>query len=109
MKKNAFTLIETIGVIIVVALVATVTIPIIFNTSDRNRVSEQELADVKAILDYYFEAHPDKKEELKATGTLSIQREELIGEGFIHEITTVDDVVVTINEDGSYKVTAGFK
>ena len=40
MKKSGFTLIETIGVIIVIALVATVTIPIIINSNDRDRVQE---------------------------------------------------------------------
>ncbi len=107
MKKNAFTLIETIGVIIVIALVATVTIPIIINSNDRDRVAEQEKADIKASLDYYFDAHPDKKSELRENGEIIIQASDLINEGYIREITKFKNIKVTYNEDGTYNVSAG--
>ncbi len=107
MKKNAFTLIETIGVIIVIALVATVTIPIIINSNDRDRIVEQEKADIKASLEYYFNAHPDKMRELRENGEILIQASDLINEGYIREITKFKAIKVTYNEDGTYDVSAG--
>ena len=106
MKKNAFTLIETIGVIIVIALVAAVTIPIIINSNDRDRVAEQEKADIKAALEYYFDAHSDKKKELKENGEIIIKSSDLINEGYIREITKFKSVKVTYHEDGTYDVSA---
>jgi type II secretory pathway pseudopilin PulG len=107
MKKNAFTLIETIGVIIVIALVATITIPIIINSNDRDRVAEQEKADIKAALDYYFNAHPDIKAELRENGEVTISAKTLVSEGYIREITKYNNIKVTYNEDGTYDVSAG--
>ncbi len=104
MKKNGFTLIETIGVIIVIALVATITIPIIINTNDRDRASEQEKSDIKAAMDYYFAAHPEKKEELRTNGEIVIPAINLVNEGFIREITKYQNIKVTYNEDGTYEV-----
>lgn len=107
MKKNAFTLIETIGVIIVIALVATVTIPIIINSNDRDRVAEQEKADIKSALEYYFNAHQDKMAELRENKEITIQAKDLINEGYIREITKFTTIKVTYNEDGTYDVSAG--
>ena len=104
MKKNGFTLIETIGVIIVVALVATVTIPIIINSNDRDRVAEQEKADIKSALEYYFNAHPDKKAELKENGEIIISAKVLVNEGFVHEITKYENIRVTYNDNGTYDI-----
>ena len=106
MKKNAFTLIETIGVIVVIALVAAFTIPIIINSNDRDRIVEQEKADIKAVLDYYFDAHPEKKTELRENGSIVVQTSDLISEGFVREITKIKNVRVTYNEDGTYDISA---
>ena len=107
MKKNGFTLIETIGVIIVIALVATVTIPIIINSNDRDRVAEQEKADIKVALEYYFDAHPDLKAELKENGEITISANDLVNEGLIHSITRFKNIKVTYNENGTYDISAG--
>ena len=107
MKKNAFTLIETIGVIIVIALVATITIPIIINSNDRDRVAEQEKADIKAALEYYFNAHPDIKAELRENGEVTVSAKALVNEGYIREITKYESIRVIYHEDGTYDISAG--
>jgi len=104
MKKNGFTLIETIGVIIVIALIATVTIPIIINSNDRNRIAEQEKADIKAALDYYFDAHPEIKQELKTNGEITINGSAFVNEGYIHEIKYYNTIKVIYNENGTYDI-----
>lgn len=109
MKKNAFTLIETIGVIIVIALVATVTIPIIINSNDRDRVAEQESADLKSATQYYLENHPELKEKIKTDGEIYISVTDLKNEGLIHDITKFNVVKIQYVESGTYNITPEMK
>lgn len=106
MKKNGFTLIEAIGVIIVIALIATVTVPIIINSNDRDRISEQEKSDIKVALEYYFNKYPEKMKALRENGEIIVQADELINEGFIREITKFNNIKVTYNGNGTYDVSA---
>ncbi len=106
MKKNGFTLIETIGIIIVIALIATITIPIIINTNDRNRVEEQEKADIIAVLDYYFDAHTDLKNDLKTNGQITVEGTNLVNEGYIHEVNYYKIIIVKYS-NGTYELEKG--
>lgn len=105
MKKNGFTLIETIGVIFVIALIATVTIPIIISSSDRTLALEQEKADIIASLDYYFEAHHDLKLELMTNGEIILSASDLVGEDYINEINYYKNIKVKYNANGTYEIT----
>ena len=105
MKKNGFTLIETIGIIIVIALVATITIPIVISTNDRNREEMQEKSDIKEAIVFYLEAHPELKERLKNGETIEVNKNDLVNEGYIHQIIYCNLISVKYASDGTYDIT----
>ena len=104
MKKNGFTLIEAIGIIIVIALVATVTIPIIINSNDRNRIVEQEKKDIKEAIMFYLEAHPELKESLRSEGEIEVEVKNLINEGYIAKAENFTVITVRQLDNGSYDI-----
>ncbi len=104
MKKNGFTLIEAIGIIIVIALVATVTIPIIINSNDRNRIVEQEKKDIKEAMMFYLDAHPELKARLSDEGEIEIDVKNLVSEGYIAKVEKFSIVTVKYLENGSYDI-----
>ena len=104
MKKNGFTLIEAIGVIVVIALIATVTLPIIINSNDRDRIAKQEKADIKVAVEYYINIHPELKNDLKNNEEIRIETSKLVSEGFITEVNTYKYAIVKYDENGVYDI-----
>ncbi len=105
--KKGFTLIETIGVLIVIALIAIVTVPIIIDSNDRNMIQEQEKADIISALDFYFARHPEIKRELVNNGSINISKDDLVNEGFITEIKYYNNIHVIYNSNGTYEIESG--
>ena len=102
--KKGFTLVETIGVIIVIALIALVTVPIIINSNDRNMIKEQERKDIISALDFYFAKNPEVKEQLLHDGTITISKNTLLNGGFITEIKYYNKIKIIYNSNGTYEI-----
>lgn len=81
MKKNGFTLIEILGVIVILAVIATITIPLIdrsINKGKRNLEVAQKQQLIKALKDYYADYAHSKE----MTSNLSCKKiSELVDSG----------------------------
>ena len=67
-------------------------------------VKEQEKADIISALDFYFAAHPEKKEELLNNHTVSLSKNDLLNEGFITEINYYNNITVIYHDNGTYDI-----
>lgn len=109
MKKNAFTLVELLAVIVILAVLGVITIPKVVDTINNNRNKSYkeiehrlENAASKYILDKYIDSSID---------TITITKEELIDAQLIEEVYDLKDktvcdasiIVTNINTNIEYK------
>lgn len=109
-NKNGFTLIEAIGVIIVIALVSIVTVPIIIQSTDKNRENEELCSDAIFASETYLAMKKGDIPNFKKAGdTTNIKLDTLAYEGLLPSKSyDTKEVKVTINTDLSYKMECNF-
>ena len=111
MQKNGFTLIEAIGVIIVIALVSLVTVPIIIQSTDKNRETEQLCEDAKFAMETYIAIKKGDISSFNNPGdNITVLLSDLVKEGLLTN-TNIDSsyaVKITINDDYTYKMECTF-
>lgn len=113
MKNNGFTLIEVIGIIIVIALVSLVTVPTIIQSANNNKTSEQLCKDAIFATETYI-ADLKRKGNIpnfsKENDTIEINVSDLVNNGFLTFKGTLENqkVIVTINADMTYKMECNF-
>lgn len=111
MQKNGFTLIEAIGVIIVIALVSLVTVPIILQATDKNREAEQLCEDAKFAAETYIAMKKGNISSFSNPGdSMTIKLSLLIKEGLLtnNNVNDSQSVTVIINDDYTYKMECSF-
>ena len=113
MKKNGFTLIEVVGIIIVIALVSLVTVPIIIQSSNNSKASEQLCKDAIFATETYI-ADLKRKGDIpnfsEVNDSLVVRVSDLVNNGFLNSKGTEETqaITVTINADRTYKMECNF-
>lgn len=111
MQKNGFTLIEAIGVIIVISLVSLVTVPIIIQSTDKNRETKQLCEDAKFAMETYIAMKKGDIPSFSNPGdNITVLLSDLVKEGLLTN-TNIDSsyaVKITINDDYTYKMECTF-
>ncbi|MBQ4633783.1 MAG: hypothetical protein IJB71_00350 [Bacilli bacterium] len=111
MQKNGFTLIEAIGIIIVIALVSLVTVPIIIQSTDKNREMEQLCLDAKFASETYIAMKKGSIPALTTPGeSLTINLKDLVKEGLLNDINVESGqtIIITTNSDYTYRMECSF-
>lgn len=111
MQKNGFTLIEAIGVIIVIALVSLVTVPIIIQSTDKNRETKQLCEDAKFAMETYIAMKKGDIPSFSNPGdTVTVMLSTLVRDGLLSNSNYDSSykVKVTINDDYTYKMECTF-
>lgn len=111
MHKNGFTLIEAIGVIIVIALVSLVTVPLIIKSTDKDRENKQLCEDAKFAMENYIAMKKGSIPSFSNPGdVLEKSLEFLVQEGLLSSSNNKgsENVIVTIQEDYSYQMECTF-
>jgi competence protein ComGC len=112
MKKNGFTLIEMLGILMVLSVIILVSVPSILSTNKKAKESQME--DAKETLymaaETYVEIDKDRKARLKKNGYYFIKLTDLVSEGLISSSmknpgTDFEDTV----SEGSWWVQANYK
>lgn len=83
--NKAFTLVELLGVIVILGIIGMITTPIVQNTIDKNntKLCEQQIESFKKAAKNYIASNPFTN--LKKEETTSITVEELIKNGYIED------------------------
>ena len=115
MKKNAFTLVELLGVMVILGAMLLVTVPSITKTLKQKDEDEYErfLNDIYLATESYIGMRTKEYSELVYNNKAVVELQELISSGYLSEnkmnpktnevINPLETVLVTRNNDGTYE------
>ena len=106
MKKNAFTLVELLSVIVILGLIMAIVVPAVVNTinDSKQKAYETNIESIKSATESYMNmSFDDYKSQFVSPGYVTITISELIDKGFLK--TDMKNPKTGNNFTGSVKIT----
>ena len=87
MKNKGFTLVEVMAVLVIMAVLITLTMPSVFNILDKRKNSEHDeiIEEIKSAAELYATQNKEVLEYIEKNGKITISYEKLAQEGLVEE------------------------